>query len=188
MNRKEKPTKRKNNSVRKKILILIGSILLCIVIAGVSCFIFRASDSSNLPDPSDLSSSEISTPTTGVETPFTQTLDQLIQTSNRITGLKINQTLLSLSGLNQAVTTIMDNQKQIIARCHELSETTADIPESDENMTLFSEINQLNKNLDSNCDQILEAKKQRDLTALEALLSDTANLQNGIIDALEQVS
>ncbi|WP_303871015.1 hypothetical protein [Acetobacterium wieringae] len=188
MNRKKKPARRKNNSVRKKVLILIGGILLCIVIAGVSLFMFRASDSSDLPDPSDLSSSELSTPATSIETPFAQTLAQLTETSNRITGLKINQTLLSLSGLNQSVTTIMENQKLIIARCAELNEMIANIPESDENMTLFSEINQLNKNLDSNCDQILEAKKQRDLTALETLLSDTANLQNAIIDALEQVS
>lgn len=187
MNRKKKPTKRKNNNVRKKILIFIGSILLCIVIAAVSWFMLRSSNSSDLPDPSNLSSSAISTPTTSVETTFTQTLDQLIQTSNRITGLKINQTLLSLSGLNQSVTTIMDNQKLIIARCDALSEKAADIPESDENTTLFSEISQLNKNLDSNCNMILEAKKQRDLTALETLLNDTANLQNAIIQALEKI-
>lgn len=187
MNRKKKPTKRKNNSLRKKILIRIGSILLCIMIAGVSCFVLRSSDSSDLPDPSDLGSSEISTPTTSVETTFAQTLDQLIQTSNRITGLKINQTLLSLSGLNQSVTTIMDNQKMIITRCDELSEKAVDIPESDENTTLFSEISQLNENLDSNCDMIIEAKKNRNLTSLETLLSDTAILQNAIIQALEKI-
>lgn len=188
MNRKKKPARRKNNSVRKKILIRIGGILLCILIAGVSWFMFKASDSSDLPDPSNLGSSELSTPATSVQTPFAQTLAQLTQTSNRITGLKINQTLLSLSGLNQSVTTIMDNQKLIIARCDELSAKAVYIPESDDNMTLFFEINQLNKNLDSNCDMILEAKKQRDLTALETLLNDTAILQNALIDILEQVS
>jgi hypothetical protein len=158
------------------------------VIASVSWFMVRPSDSSDLPDPSDLSSSELSTSTTSVKTPFTQTLDQLIQTSNRITGLKINQTLLSLSGLNQSVTTIMDNQKLIIDRCDELSKKSSDIPESDENATLFSEINQLNVNLDSNCTNILEAKKQRDLSALESLLSETAMLQNTIIERLEMIT
>jgi len=75
----------------------------------------------------------------------------------------------------------------IIARCDELSEKAVDIPASDENTTLFSEISQLNENLDSNCDMIIEAKKNRNLTSLETLLSDTAILQNAIIQALENI-
>lgn len=188
MNKKTKPVKRKNTRIRKNSFIFIGSILLCVVIAGVSWFMIRDSYSSDVSDPADISTPEILIPTTDVEIPFAQILDQLLQTSNRITGLKINQTLLSLAGLNQTVDTIMESQNQISCLCHSLAERDSGVPESEENITLFSEISQLNETLNTHSDKILEVKKQRDISALESLLNETMSLQNGIIERLEKIS
>jgi hypothetical protein len=170
MNKNKKKTKR-------KWLILASIVVVCGIITGVIVLHSVNNNSVKASDDTRL--------ITGGSTDLSVVLQHVNETSDKIIGMKINSTLLALSGLKQPVDTVLQNQKSISDICSRISETSnRDFGNNSDLSRICSDLDANNTVLDENYEQMLKAKKNRDISQMKSLLEDVEKRQSTIINDL----
>lgn len=169
-----------NNGRKKskwKWLIPVSIIAVCGIISGVIIFHSVSAHSGKIPGDMRV--------TSGGSTDLSIVMQHVNATSDKISGMKINQTLLALSGLNQQVDSLLQNQKTISDLCSQISENSDnDFAHNSDVPRICADLDENNTSLDDDYEMMLNAKKSRDISQMKSLLEDAEKRQTTIISDL----
>lgn len=169
-----------NNGRKKskwKWLIPVSIVAVFCIIVGVIVFHSVSAHSGKIPGDMRV--------TSGGSTDLSIVLQHVNATTDKISGMKINQTLLALSGLKQQVDVLLQNQKSIADLCSQVSEKSDnDFAHNSDVTRICADLDENNTSLDDDYELMLKAKKNRDISQMKSLLEDAGKRQKTIINDL----